>query len=202
MDKEQIIVDGVDVRTCDSFIDYYMVDNTRFQDVPEDIIEQDKLPMVYKGLPDCLLRKNLCDAHICHCKDKPNCHFKQLARKTQECEIWKNQVLILDEASITVQVTQEQFEEYQQLRQECEKLKEKFKKFSNIDNQECWDIAFLKDENARYRRALNDIGKIVIQDRNIKDVCLISTCLDAGRVAYDIQQQIIDIINKVKEEGK
>lgn len=53
----------------------------------------------------------------------------------------------------------------------------------------------------RYRKALNDIGKIVIQDRNIKDVCLISTCLDAGRVAYDIQQQIIDIINKAKGEG-
>lgn len=32
----------------------------------------------------------------------------------------------------------------------------------------------------------------------IKYVCLISTCLDAGRVAYDIQQQIIDIINKAK----
>lgn len=96
------------------------------------------------------------------------------------------------------------YEDYKRLTcktSECEKLKEKFKKFFNIDNQECWDIAFLKDENARYRRALNDIGKIVIQDRNIKDVCLISTCLDAGRVAYDIQQQIIDIINKAKGRG-
>ena len=82
-DKEQIIIDGVDVRNCDSFIDYYMVDETQFQDVSEDIIEQDKLPVVYKGLPDCLLRKNLCGAYTCHCKDKPNCYFKQLARKTQ-----------------------------------------------------------------------------------------------------------------------
>lgn len=163
-DKEQIIIDGVNVRTCDSFIDYYMVDETRFQDVPEDIIEQDKLPVVYKGLPDCLLRKNLCNAHICHCKDKPNCTFKQLARKTQECE----------------------------------KLKEKFKKLFDIDNQECWDVAFLKDENARYSKALEEIAKIVIQDRDIKDVCLIDTCLESGRVAYDIQQKIIDIINNAK----
>lgn len=92
MTDKEIIIDGIDVRTCDSFIDYYMVDETRFQDVPEDIIEQDKLPMVYKRLPDCLLRKNLYNAHICHCKDKPNCHFKQLARKTIECEELKNKL--------------------------------------------------------------------------------------------------------------
>ena len=46
----------------------------------------------------------------------------QLISKTQECEKWKNQVLILDDENVTIQVTQEQFEEYQQLKQECEKL--------------------------------------------------------------------------------
>ena len=55
----------------------------------------------------------------------------------------------------------------------------------------------LKGEIERYRKALEEISKIVIQDRNIKDICLISTCLDTSRVVYDIQQQIIDIINEV-----
>lgn len=42
-----------------------------------------------------------------YCKDNTNCLFKQLARKTQECEIWKNQVLTLDGEDVTVQITQE-----------------------------------------------------------------------------------------------
>lgn len=42
----------------------------------------------------------------------------EIKKLRQECEIWKNQVLILDEEDVTVEVTQEQFEEYQKLKQE------------------------------------------------------------------------------------
>lgn len=41
-----------------------------------------------------------------------------------ELEIWKNQVLTIDGESVTVQVTEEQFNEYQ-------RLKQKFKKYYN-----------------------------------------------------------------------
>ncbi len=41
-----------------------------------------------------------------------------------ELEIWKNQVLTIDGKSVTVQVTEEQFNEYQ-------RLKQKFKKYYN-----------------------------------------------------------------------
>lgn len=41
-----------------------------------------------------------------------------------ELEIWKNQVLTLDSEGVTVQVTEEQFNEYQ-------RLKEKFNKYYN-----------------------------------------------------------------------
>lgn len=41
-----------------------------------------------------------------------------------ELEIWKNQVLTIDGEDVTVQVTEEQFNEYQ-------RLKEKFKKYYN-----------------------------------------------------------------------
>ena len=89
------------------------------------------------------------------------------------------------------------YEDYKRLTcktSECEEQENKIKKLRK-------NLALEIELTNRYRRALNDIGKIVIQDRNIKDVCLISTCLDAGRVAYDIQQQIIDIINKAKGRG-
>ena len=122
MEDKQMIIDGMDVRNCDSFIDYYMVDETQFQDVPEDIIEQDKLPVVYKGLPDCLLRKNLCGAYTCHCKDKPNCYFKQLARKTQELEQYKAS------KQASYEALQKQCNELElqnrKLKQECEELEQ------------------------------------------------------------------------------
>lgn len=141
-DKEQIIIDGVDVSEC------------HFAVLPKDSCPAKSRP--YAKETSCIA----CKEHntiLNYCKNNPNCYFKQLAhktqiideveevikpyqeqieldalslpiaiesileRKTQECDIWKNQVLVLDEESVTVQVTQEQFEEYQKLKQECEK---------------------------------------------------------------------------------
>lgn len=58
--KEQMIIDGVDVSGCESYQ-----------------IEANKL---YPKAHYCGSIKNT------FCEDNPNCHFKQLARKTQECE--------------------------------------------------------------------------------------------------------------------
>lgn len=61
-DKEQIIIDGVDVSQC----------------------------MHYRK---CVLPDNIgCKIDDFLCCDKPNCYFKQLARKTQECEELKEQL--------------------------------------------------------------------------------------------------------------
>lgn len=64
-----------------------------------------------------------------------NCLFKQLALKTQECEIWKNQVLILDGEDVTVQLTQEQFEEYNNFKAENETYKQKLYKIKKVCNK-------------------------------------------------------------------
>ena len=65
-DKEQIIVDGVDVMECD----YYYVDQ-----------ETDQVK---------------CDEFGGHCREHKNCYFKQLARKTQECEDLKEKNALLE----------------------------------------------------------------------------------------------------------
>lgn len=60
-DKEQIMIDGVDVSGCEYAC------NTAFG-------------------------KNGCKHHMMkniYCSKNPNCYFKQLARKTQECEKYK-----------------------------------------------------------------------------------------------------------------
>lgn len=141
IDEEKIIIDGVNVLKCEHY--------------------------EYKSLKDCEMRypeSGDCEIGLLNylfngnldiekfCKDNPNCYFKQLARKTQECE----------------------------------ELKEKFKKFFGIDNQECWDIAFLKDENARYRKALDEIEK---------KCCAVLNGDEKILYAY----QIKDVINKAKD---
>lgn len=50
----------------------------------------------------------------------------------KECEIWKNQVLTIDDEAITVQITQQQFEEYNKLKAENEELKKCYKNNSAL----------------------------------------------------------------------
>ena len=64
-DKEQIIIDGVDVSEC-AYFDY---EN--------------------EGTTECDAYGNECDAN--------NCYFKQLARKTQECEELKERLVRTEE---------------------------------------------------------------------------------------------------------
>lgn len=166
-DKKQIIVDGVDVKNCKG-------------------IDLSLSPLV-----KCKsLKFKTSDGGIAGiwCSDHTNCYFKQLARKTQECEalkkrnednerfylkqyakkdsevldlthklnvktqeceIWKNQVLILDEEDVTVQVTQEQFEEYQKLRQQCKQLKEDYVELEReCERLKSYGATLLADKNA------------------------------------------------------
>ena len=85
---------------------------------------------------------------------------EQLISKTQECEKWKNQVLILDDENVTIQVTQEQFEEYQQLKQECEKLEKKLRELelenTTLQNRNQQLDGSMTEVN-RYRKALEEI---------------------------------------------
>ena len=59
------------------------------------------------------------NTEMCHCYEL----YKQLARKEQECEMLKNQVLTTDDEAITVQVTQQQFEEYNKTKQALAEIK-------------------------------------------------------------------------------
>ncbi len=59
-DKEEIIIDGVDVSKCEYS-----------STTPSNIL--------------CYMKGN-------KCKNNPNCYFKQLARKTQECEELKEKI--------------------------------------------------------------------------------------------------------------
>ena len=108
-DKEQIIIDGVDVSKCK---DYHP--KNRFT----------------------------CHPYICNCHQKPNCYFKQLARKTQECGELKAY------AQRQENQREEYYKEYLKLSQQYEALKaESFTREELIGIQE-EEIEELKDKMA------------------------------------------------------
>ena len=70
-DKEQIIIDGVDVSGC------------HFAILPKDSCPAKSRP--YARETSCIACKEY-NTKLNYCKNNPNCYFKQLARKMQECE--------------------------------------------------------------------------------------------------------------------
>lgn len=93
-DEKPIIIDGVDVSKCQDFYIYAM-DNNECCDCESD------------------------NTQYFNCKDNPNCYYKQLARKTQECEQIKEKYEALKLEN------QEGYEIVDELKQECEELKRK-----------------------------------------------------------------------------
>ena len=89
-DKEQIIIDGVDVSKCEFYMHYDYGKFSHGCSLHKDMF----------GLPVC------CDIADC-CKD---CYFKQLARKTQECEELKKQLETSEEWRIKAESLNEKLE--------------------------------------------------------------------------------------------
>lgn len=157
-DKEQIIIDGCDVSRC-----RYFLKDTEGQDYETD-----------EFVKGCCEAKGSCIGYEFAgyglCRGDKDCYFKQLQRKTQECEELK--------------------EKYEGVKLENEEVYEIVAALE-IDNQECWDIAFLKDENTRYRKALDEI----------EQYCNHKFCDKFGEITELINKKsILDIINKAKGE--
>lgn len=162
-DKEQIIVDGEKYNKCNGckLWDGYICTGDRSYE------------------PNAEAHRAICNEHVAKEFWKV---YHELFYKTQECEIWKNQVLILNDADVTVQVTQEQFEEYQQLKQVCEELKEELKILKNNEDllisklQVLWGKQIAEEQgdckNIDYSkpRTKEIYHKITEIERTLKDV--------------------------------
>ena len=162
--KEQIIIDGVGVRKCE-----YLKES-------------------FTGLicADCNKSND--------CSKSPNCYFKQLVRKTQECEQKDERILELMRAYTELKEkfealkleNQEGYEIVAELKHECEELKNTLKKLTRgvvlpaIPEPE---VINLTD---RYRKALEEI----------EDICNVADRYELE----ELQETIFNIINKAKGE--
>ena len=88
-DKEQIIIDGVDANECKCYP--VIAEGCEF------FIDHD--PPSEQGTWGGAIHKGACKIYSKDCKYNNNCHFKQLARKTQECKLLKKYKDIVDRLS-------------------------------------------------------------------------------------------------------
>lgn len=123
-EKEQIIIDGVDVSGCE-YLECGMCNAERDND----------------GYTDC----------ECYSSECSNCYFKQLARKTQECEELKRDYQELEQRHNEV------FQEFERLKIECEELKDFARREGN--QREIYYKEFLRTNSV-----LEEIEEIVNVD--------------------------------------
>lgn len=168
MDKEPIMIDGVDVSRC-------------------------------KYLPYCNDKQG-------NCAFEPNCYFKQLARKTQECEELKKEIINKNEkikelrfsvSDLTNRLcylnAEKSFRivDLEQTLDEIEKeLKERLVRTEEDLKYQCVDCMNVKSD--RYRKALDEIEGYV------------NSQLDGfGNDVYAMDKvainEILDIINEAKD---
>lgn len=154
-DKEQIIIDGVDVSECVSFDKLNGQNICCYEDTRED-----KIPFTN------------------FCVENKDCYFKQLIRKTQECESLNKRASSLEEIADDLQ------QRNHHLTQECEELKNNLH-IANTNHEAA------EKECDRYRKALEEIEKEmewVVNNRECYDL------RDADRC-----ERILGIINKAKD---
>lgn len=153
-DKEQIIIDGVNITGC-TWCDFEP--NTE---------------------PYCRIN----DGEDLGCEDNPNCYFKQLARKTQECEELKAYAQAQENQRETY------YKEFLKLSQENKELKRKVELM-----MDCPDCKV--DE---YKKALNEIEELACC---IKNFNFGYDELSIGQDIIAYADDILDIINKAKEDN-
>ena len=139
-----------------------------------------------------------CYPYICNCHQKPDCHFKQLARKTQKCEeifvktyqMWMYYIASgLNNASdLNIQC----------LLEDLGKVTKMLAELSNIKNSTLsYYAGQALDETNRYHKTLEDIERAIRDEMCDTLGCLCVYCDDKNLC---IPFKILNIIRKAKED--
>lgn len=162
----------------------------------------------------CKFFNDITESYYCFgipCKDRPNCYFKQLARKTQECEELKKQLMQKDEVNTFFNTPIEGWSndpcgicphkaENEELKKETinknEKIKELRFSVSDLTNRLCYLNAEKSFRIVDLEQALDEIA--AHYQKVIKNITTYDDSYDAS-ISIEALHNISDIINKVKE---
>ena len=167
--KEPLIVDGINVSKCCYVIDY---------DPPE-----------WQGTWGGAIHKGACRVYSKDCKYNPNCYFKQLARKTQECENLKAEEKYLKQccAKAGEELAKHSFEydgKEKNLVVQVMELNEKYE-LLKIQNQQQY-IEF-KNKEINYEE---QIRQLRLLNKELRD------CLENDLTKLCVQKQ--EVLNEIK----
>lgn len=174
-DKEQIIIDGVNVSECEFYI-YYSSDRYPHRcGIHKDMF----------GMPAC------CDVADC-CK---NCYFKQLQK--EKFENLNNRQMV-ESAENLIYENSELYKNIKEKEQECEELKAQLNDMACMDDDNvlCYPRQELKKECERYKQALDEIAEHY--EKVIKNLTTYDEVYDAN-ISIEALHNISDIINKTKD---
>ena len=191
-DKEQIIIDGVDVGECGFLVIQKHCD-----------IESDD---IFKA---CYNK----DCKYSICSENPDCLYKMYKRKEKECEeLEANNIYLRDRTGKLERAIIRRNNQLDQLKAENEELKTKLDKFAEQEEEEIRSLnlnnklddilksieqAEVQMKNTKYKQALEEIEGLIQStlddfEEDDEEVQL-SYC-------HNISLQILDIISKAKEE--
>ena len=125
-----------------------------------------------------------CNVCCCHCDEVPNCYYKQLKRKEQECKELETMVAEAEEAPICFHCSEEPC-----IRQERDKYKKLSVVFKDVNKQLGYKYIILK-------QALDEIEELAKHNNFlVRDPF-------CGTGYRDLSGQILNTINKAKKENK
>ena len=183
-DKEIIEIDGINVLECEHY---------QYKSLKDCEMRYPESGDCEIGLLNYLFNGNL-DIEK-YCKDNPNCYFKQLARKTQECEELKKQLMQKSEVDMFFNTPIEGWSNDPcgicPHKAENEELKERLVRTEEDLKYQCVDCMNVKSD--RYRKALEEIEEVCLEDTY--------TFADGTQIRYDSLDDILDIINKAKGDN-
>ena len=147
MTDKEIIIDGVDVSGCNEL---WLNSENNYNS-------------------KCIRFKDVYSKCSC-CKDNPNCEYKQLQRKTAECEE-------------LISKTDFYLQKIETLEDKCEELKERLERIEEDLKHDCVDCMNIRSN--KYYEALNDIEELISGNYEKLDPLA--------------KQQILNTISKAKE---
>lgn len=170
MTDKEIIINDVDVSKC------IHIDNWKHCNCCNDLIKT-----IYPKASQCLIEEDL------RCEIYPNCYFKQLKRKEQECEELQEKIKKYSK------INEQDTKDFAKLKQECKNLEEELRgcrigiKDISIENTEICKIS------EKYKQALDEIEKY-FKSKDKRKTSLFNI--------FVIEQEILNIINKAKEMSR
>ena len=169
MKDKEIIIDGVDVSGCSRLI----------------------VNKLYGYVCNCEEDEHL----ISSCKNRPNCYFKQLQRKTQECEALKSESFTMDSLITEQEEEIEKLKEYAQRQEnQRETYYKEFLKLSQENKELKRKVELMMDcpdcKVDEYKKALEEIEEISDDYNRVEKT---------SQYYRDGFEEIFDIISKVKE---